>query len=271
MTMKHILAATAVAICVASPASADVTIKSVMDGKALGFGGKTPGTTYIKGNKMRSDADLGKSLQSTIFDLDEQKMYFFDSRKKDVEVWDMAAFAAELNGVVDTAGMKTSFAPNEQTKEIGGRKAEGHDVEMSVPFAMGGADGPPMMLTMTGVAWVVKDAPGTADYAQFYKAAAEKGWIFGHPSAAKAQPGQARAMAEMYREIAALGGIPYEMNMDMQIKMGDVGINPVGLVGGLLGRRGNSTMTTIIESIETGALSDEVFAPPAGRKLVPKN
>ena len=269
--MKHILAATAVAICFASPASADVTIKSVMDGKALGFGGKTPGTAYIKGNKMRSDADLGNRLQSTIFDLDAQKMYFFDSRKDEVEVWDMAAFAAELNTAVDTAGMKTSFAPNGQTKPIGGQNAEGHNVEMSVPFAMGGAGGPAMMLAMTGAAWVVKGAPGTADYAQFYKAAAEKGWIFSHPSAAKAQPGQARAMAEMYREIAALGGIPYEMNMDMQIRMGDVGVNPVAMLGGLLGRRGDSTMTTIVESIETGPLSDDLFTPPAGYQLVPKN
>jgi hypothetical protein len=269
--MKRILSTTAIAICVSSPAFADVTIKSVMDGAALGFGGRTPGTAYIKGNKMRSDADLGKSVQSTIFDLDAQKMYFFDSRKNEVEVWDMAAFAAELNSAVDTSGMKTSFAPNEQTKEIGGQKAEGYNVEMSVPFAMGGAGGPPMMLTMSGVAWVVKGAPGTADYAQFYKAAAEKGWVFSHPSAAKAQPGQARAMAEMYREIAALGGIPYEMNMDMQIKMGEVGMNPLGLLGALRGRSGNGLMTTIVESIETGALSDDLFTAPAGHKLVPKN
>jgi hypothetical protein len=267
--MKYTLATT-VAICFASPAFADVTIQSVMDGKVLGFGGKTPGTTYIRGNKMRSDADLGKRVQSTIFDLDAQKMYYFDSRKKEVEVWDMAAFASELNTAVDTAGMKTSYTPNGRTKEIGGQIAEGHDVEMSVPFAMGGAGGPAMMLGMTGEAWVVKGAPGTDDYAQFYLAAAEKGWIFIHPSAAKAQPGQARAMAEMYREIAALGGIPYEMNMDMQIKSGDVGVNPIGLVGGLLGRRG-STISTIIERIETGALSDELFELPAGYGLVPKN
>ena len=267
--MKRILTAAA-AICIALPAFADVTIKSVMDGKALGFGGRTPGTTYIKGNRMRSDADLGKRIQSTIFDLDAQKMYFFDSRKNEAEVWDMAAFATELETVVDTAGMTASYTPNGQTKTIGGQMAEGHDVEMSVPFAMGGAGGPAMMLGMTGETWVVKDAPGTADYVRFYMAAAEKGWIFTHPSAAKAQPGQARAMAEMYREIAALGGIPYEMNMDMQIRMGDVGVNPVGLVGGLLGRRG-STITTIIESIETGALSDDLFTLPAGYRLVPKN
>jgi hypothetical protein len=269
--MKRILAATTLTLAVTSAAFADVTIRSVMDGRVLGFARKSPSTTYIKDNRMRSDAELGKYVQSTIFDLDAQKMYFLDSRKDEVEVWDMATFAGELNRTVDTAGMKTSFAPNAQTKEIGGQTADGHEVEVSVPYVMGGASGPPMQLVMTGVAWVVKDAPGTADYARFYQAAAEKGWIFGHPSAAKAQPGQARAMAEMYREIAALGGIPYEMNMDMQIKAGDVGMNPIGLLNGLLGRSGNGLMTTVVESIETGALTDDLFTPPAGRRLVPKN
>lgn len=269
--MKRILAATALTLAVTSTASADVTIRSVSDGKVLGITRKSPSTTYIKDNRMRSDTDVGKHVQSTIFDLDAQKMYFFDSRKDVVEVWDMARFAGELGKSVDTAGMKTSFAPNGQTKEIGGQAAAGHDVEMSVPYVMGGASGPPMQLVMTGVAWVVKDAPGTADYARFYLAAAEKGWVFGHPSAAQAQPGQARAMAEMYRQIAALGGIPYEMNMDMQIKAGDVGMNPVALLGGLLGKSGNGLMTTVVESIGTETLTDDLFTPPADRRLVSKN
>jgi hypothetical protein len=270
--MKRILAATALTIGVSSTSFADVTIHSVMDGKILGFARKSPSTTYIKGNKMRSDADLGKYVQSTIFDLDAQKMYFFDSRKDVVEVWDVAAFAGEINKAVDTSGMKTSFTPNAQTKDVGGQQAEGYNVEMSVPFAMGGAGGPPMLMSMTGVAWVVKGAPGTDDYAQFYKAAAEKGWVFSNPAVAKAQPGQARAMAEMYREIAAVGGIPYEMNMDMQLKQGEVGINPIGMLNSLLGgKSGNGLMTTTVESIETVALSDDLFSPPAGRRLVAKN
>jgi hypothetical protein len=269
--MKRILAATALLMGITSTAWADVTIRSIMDGKVLGFARKAPSTTYIKGNKMRSDADLGKYVQSTIFDLDTQKMYFFDSRKDEVEVWDVAAFAGEINKSVDTSGMKTSFTPNAQTKDIGGQHADGYNVEMSVPFAMGGAGGPAMQMSMTGVTWVVKDAPGTVDYARFYKAAAEKGWVFSNPAAAKAQPGQARAMSEMYREIAAVGGIPYEMSMDMQLKQGDVGINPIGMLSGLLGRSGNGLMTTTVESIETGALSDDLFTPPAGRRLVTKN
>ena len=42
------------------------------------------------------------------------------------------------------------------------------------------------------------------------------------------------------------------------------GGNPLG---GLLGRIGTVSMTTLVQSVETGTLSDDLFAPPAGDKL----
>src|SRR6185295_19860210 len=105
--------------------------------------------------------------------------------------------------------------------------------------------------------------PGSADYSRFYKAAADKGFIFTNPTAAKAQPGQAKAIAEMYRQIADLGGLPYETDMD--IKM-----SGSGPMAGLLGRMGHLTMTTVVNAVETDALADDVFAPPAGYKLIVK-
>ena len=44
---------------------------------------------------------MGDKIQSTIFDLDAQKMYMFDSKKKEADVWDMAAFGAEMAKNVD--------------------------------------------------------------------------------------------------------------------------------------------------------------------------
>jgi hypothetical protein len=88
----------------------------------------------------------------------------------------------------------------------------------------------------------------------------EKGWIFSDPRGAKAQPGQAKAVAEMYRQVAAIGGIPYAS--DLQIKMsGD------GPLAGILAKIGNVTMTTTTDSVEVGPLADNLFAPPAGYKL----
>lgn len=253
-------AATVIVIGLAMPARADVTIKQSTEGKGMGMSGKTTGVSYIKGNRMRSDVVLGDKTQTTIFDLDAQKMYVFDSKKKEADVWDMAAFAEELSKSVDASSLKASIKPNGQTKEINGKTANGYDMEVSMNSTMGGSKDMSMTVTLSGPTWIVKGAPGTADYARFYKAAVEKGWIFGDPRAAKAQPGQAKATAEMYNQMAAIGGIAYQT--DMQIKM-----SGSGPMAGIMARMGNISMMSTVDSIETGALADDLFAPPAGYKL----
>jgi hypothetical protein len=256
------------AICIASflfvaPLSADVTIKQTVQGKALGMGGKTTSTTYIKGNKLRTDTVAGDKVMSTVFDVDDQKIYIFDNKKKEAEVWDMATFAQELSKSVDETSITGSVKANGQTKQIAGRAANGYDVQVSMQAGMAGSRDMNMTVTLSGPTWIVKGAPGSADYANFYRAAVEKGFIFTPPAAAKAQPGQAKAFAEMYRKFAEAGGIPYESTMD--IKMGGS-----GPLGGVLARMGNSTMTMVVDSVETTSLAADLFAPPAGYKLNPK-
>jgi hypothetical protein len=205
---------------------------------------------------------MGDKVQSTIFDLDAQKMYMFDSKKKEADVWDMAAFSAEMAKSVDISGLKASIKPNGQKKPFGSQSADGYDMDITVPAQLGGNKDMTMTINMTGPVWIVKNAPGAADYARFYKTAAERGWIFGDPRAAKGQPGQAKAVAEMYKQFADIGGIAYEM--DTQMKMGGGAGNPLG---GMLSRLGNVQMTTIVDDVQTGPLSDDLFAPPAGYKL----
>lgn len=261
--MKRVVLTTALTLGLALPAVADVTLKQTTGGKGMGISGKAGGTTYIKGNRMRSDVVMGDKTQTTIFDIDAQKMYIFDSKKKEADVWDMAAFGAELSKSVDMSNTKASVKPNGQKKEISGKSASGYDMEVTMDSAMGGNKEMMMTVTLSGPVWIVPNAPGAADYARFYKAAVEKGWIFSDPRAAKAQPGQAKAMAEMYNQIAAIGGIPYET--DMQIKMGGG-----GPMGAMLAKLGNVTMTTTTNAVEVGALADDLFAPPAGYKLTTK-
>ena len=90
--------------------------------------------------------------------------------------------------------------PNGQIKPIGGHTATGYDLEVAMQSsAIAGAKDMDMTAVLSGPIWIVRNAPGSADFARFYKAAVDKGWIFSDPRAAKAQPGQAKAMAEMYR------------------------------------------------------------------------
>ena len=251
---------TVLGLTLAFPAFADVTIKQTASGKALGLSGKHPGTAYIKGNKMRSDVVMGDRTLTTIFDVDAQKMYSFDSKKKEVDVWDMAAFAAELAKTVDVSSTTASLKPNGQTKQIGGQTATGYDIEITMPAALGGNNEMKMTVTLAGPVWIVKGAPGAADYNGFYKAAVENGWIFSDPRGAKAQPGSAKAMAEMYKQVADIGGIPYQTDVKIKFSGG-------GPMAGLMARMGGATLSTVVDSVETGPVPDDLFTPPAGYRV----
>jgi hypothetical protein len=128
---------------------------------------------------------------------------------------------------------------------------------------VGGPGGMAMTVTQHGSVWVVKDAPGTAEYASFYRSAAEKGWIFSDPRGAKGSPGQAKAMAEMYRQLASTGGVPYEVDVTISV----AGEGPMAAI---MSRMGNMSMGSTLQSIDTAALDDALFAPPAGYKLTPR-
>jgi hypothetical protein len=253
-----------VALAAGGPALADVTIKATGTGEGLGMSGTSSSTTYIKGLKMRIDGTLGKKATSTIFDVDNQKMIVLNDKKKEAEVWNMTAVSADVSNAVAVGGIKTTVKPNGQSKQVAGQGAEGYDLEIVVPATLGGPGGMAVTIVMTGTTWVVRGAPGTQDYSAFYAGAAEKGWIFTDPRAAKGQPGQARAMAQMYAEFAKLGGLPYESNTHIKLQ-GE------GVMGGLMAKMGNVTMTSTVESVDAAPIADSLFLPPADYKLEEKN
>jgi hypothetical protein len=258
MTKEAIAAILALAL--AAPALADVTIRASGTGKGLGMSGTTSSTTYIKGQKMRVDGTLGKKPSTTIFDVESQKMYVLDPGKKEAEVWDMTTLSQEISSAITLEGVRASIKPNGLTKAISGHNAEGYDIDIAVPATMGGSGGVAVMIAMNGTAWIVKGAPGTKDYSDFYLAASERGWLFSDPRAAKAQPGQAKAMAQMYAEFAKLGGLPYESNIEIKLQA-------EGMMGGMLAKLGGVTMSTTTDSVEAAPLADELFAPPADYTL----
>jgi hypothetical protein len=191
-------------------------------------------------------------------------MFMFDSRKKEADVWEMADFGKQVATAVDATEMSASVTSNGQTKQLSGRTATGYDMSISMPTRMGDEkSGMKMTVTLSGPVWVVKGAPGTQDYLHFYKAAADKGWIFGDPRAAQGAPGQAKAMTEMYRQLAATGGVPYET--EMNIKM-----SGEGPMAAMIAKMGGITSTTTVQSAESAPLSDQLFTPPADYKLNPK-
>ena len=247
-------------VSLVSPAFADVTVKSTVEGKGMGMAGTMVTTTYIKGNKMRNDVVMGDTTRTTIFDVDAQKMISFDSKKKEADVFNMQKMSEDMSKNVQVGEMKASLKPNGKTKQVSGKSATGYDMEINVPATMGGAKGMQMTVNLSGPIWVVKGAPGTAEYLGFYKNALDKGWFFSDPRQAKAQPGQAKAMAEVYRQLAATGGIAYEQ--EMNIKM-----SGEGPMAGVFAKMGAISSTQTITSIETSAVAADLFAPPADYKI----
>ena len=264
--MKQVVLAVVASLAIAVPAWADVTIKMTTGGKGMGIAQTMTGTTYIKGNKMRTDLVMGDKVQTTIFDLDAQKMFIFESQKKEADVWEMGAFMQEMGTAVDLTKITGGIKPNGQTKPIGSLTAHGYDMEISVPATPGGNKDMAMTVTLVGPVWIVKGAPGAEEYNRFYRNASEKGWIFSDPRVAKSQPGQAKAIAEMYKQFAAIGGIVYESDTQIKMSMAGSGGPGAGVMAGMLAKM-NMSMQTKVDDIQTTALADDLFAPPAGYKL----
>ena len=102
------------------------------------------------------------------------------------------------------------------------RPAAGYDMEISMPATMGGerrheddgdADRPDV------------DRQGRAGHGRVHRrstrARSRRAGSSATRARAKGSPGQAKAMAEMYKQLAATGGVPYET--EMNIKMGGDG------------------------------------------------
>ena len=152
---------------------------------------RSPGTTYIKGNKMRTDIRDGR--QDPDDDLRPRRaedVHRSTRRRRKPTCGTWRRSAARSSPTSTPPSMKASVKPNGQTKEIAGTDARPATTwRSSVPAAHGRQQGHDDDVTLAGPVWIVKDAPGTADYTSFYKAAVEKGWIFSDPRAAKASAG----------------------------------------------------------------------------------
>lgn len=237
-------------------AMADVTITATQKGKGMMASAMTGETvTRIKGGKMRGDS-LGDPPTSTLIDLDAQMMAVLNHKAKEATVTDLGQLQASM-GKMTNNNVRATVTSTGRRQEVAGRGCDEYQMEMIVPAFADPSS--PIMVTTSGPFCIVKNSPGKADYAAFYLKAAEKGFIVsGDPRQAKAQPGQAKSMTELYRQMARLG-VPYLMEID--IKMGGEG--PMGALMGKLGFGFTSTVTRV--SVE--AIPDALMAVPADYKV----
>jgi hypothetical protein len=244
------------ALLATAPALADVTITATQKGKgmmsALPSG---ESITRIKGGKMRADT-TGDAATTALFDLDAQTMASLNHKAKEATVTDLRELQATMRKVTDDS-IKATVTPTGRRQEVAGQGCDEYRIDMTVPATIDPSA--QMTITTTGPFCIAKDAPGKADYENFYLKAAERGFVVsGDPRQAKAQPGQAKSMTELYRQMARLG-IPYSMDMDF--KFGGEG--PMGALMGKLGFGFASTVTRV--SVEP--IPDSVMMVPPDYRL----
>lgn len=258
MVFRTAVVALSLVAC-ASVASADVKLVAQMSGKMMGMSPSGETVTYIKGNKMRTDQKMGGSELTTIMDVDAGEMIAINHKKKEADVWNVADMSETLqNAGAAATGVDVKVTPTGENKEIAGYAATGHDMVVSVDAAI--EDSPmKMTVTISGPAFLSTVAPGAKDYANFYIAAAEKGFFFGDPRAAKAQPGNARGMMALYRSMAEKG-VPLQSDLTIKLS-GD------GPMAGLFAKMGGGRMSTTVTSVSADPLAADLFEVPAGYKV----
>jgi hypothetical protein len=246
----------------ATCAHADITVTTMTSGKAafIDVGGE--GVNQFKGNRQRSDQMIGGRTQSLIIDIDGRRFVSLDSKKKSAVVTPLDSIADELQkvgiGVMEATLKKTS-----QTKQIAGYPCTVHDIYLTMPFSPTGQAGQGMDLTMVmnGTVCLSTSAPGLSDYQAFYKAAANSGFIFGDPRAAKSPTGaaQAKAYAALTKKMAEAG-----MALESQVSITASGDNPMAVV---FAKAAKCDINTTVTKIETGSLPAESFDIPTGYKV----
>jgi hypothetical protein len=251
------IARSLVLLAVASPLAADVTLETTTSGTGIGALADSTGRTMIRGHKMRTEATLGKKQLVTIFDLDAQTMTTLEPGRKRAEIIDMRQLAADISRAVDAQGIQTSFEPTGKTRQVAGMSCAEHQTSIRIRAQMEGMEGA-LVTIVSGPVWLAQGAPGHQDFRAFYLAAAEKGWIFERPEAAKAQPGRARAMADLNVAMARAG-----LMCASEVTIGFEGSGPMAAIFG----RMRTTITTEVTGVSTGSLADDLFVVPAGYKL----
>jgi hypothetical protein len=255
--MRPVMAATVAILMAPSASWADVTITSTVSGKGLGAGGGMQSVTYVKGTKMRTE--LGETI--TIHDAAGRQMIVLNTKKREAEIYDMAKVGAEMQKNLRGGEPRAEITPTGQKKEILGQSCDEYNLMISMPMAQG--DQAALTLTMSGPLWVARGAPGSADYAAFYKAAAENGLVFGNPQQAKSQAAQMKSTTEMYGKIADLKGVPYQM--ETQIKF-----EGSGVLASMMNKMGGVSTALTVSAVSTDPIPDDKFAVPAGYKTTNK-
>lgn len=255
MSVLRLVPTAFVCAAIATPVSADVTLHLKGNGRV--FGGDTPDSTeYRKGLTLRTDSIASGGTVSTIHDLAAGRVIVLWHFSKTAEVIERQTIAQALAraGLSETP---PSITPTAESRQIAGWTCIVHNVKSSSgPMAVEMT--PALPVVVEGTVCLVKNGPGQAEFAAFYRAIAESVFLL-DPQRAKEQPAAARATADYYRRMAELG-VPFATEMT-------ISFGPDGPPPDVMKEAGN-TYRTEVTSVSTAPIPDSMFEIPADYTVV---
>lgn len=223
-------------------------------------------TTKIKGSKMRTDIVSGPINVSTIVDVASKQMIILRVDQKTATI--VAPPAAPATPAAQGPSIDASVKPTGKSQTIDGVKCDEYTFTTTVDMSTmgGGSQMPPeaaammkgVKIVVSGSAWMAKDAPGAEEYMAFQKTLAASDMA----SAASAMSGMSiPGMREAMKAMASANGLTY-------LNESTVSFEGEGQMVEMMKQMGPMKVTSKVSSINTDAISDDLFKVPEGYTII---
>ena len=206
----------------------------------------------IMGVHVIRDGDPGRVY---VYDVAGGRVVILDRVKQEAESYDAVKAAAEVEKRMPSGLISGEIARTGRTKDLLGVRCEEYTFMLKAPLAEG------VSLLRSGTAWLAKQGPGVEEYLAFYRSA-DTVLAAGSIKTPKALVAVSRTDTEFYRRIAAIGGMPYAMEMKLTVEGG-------GFTARLLRTSLAWSRIVTTTAVETTPLQDQMFAVPKGWKMKP--
>jgi hypothetical protein len=277
--MKRWLATTLAVLVCSAALRADVTIvqtTTVEGGMAAmaaqaGAGNLSPKmTTRLKGQRTRTDVETGQVSIATIMDLASKQIIILRLDQKTATVSTVPAAMTPPEGAAavkpPVASVDGTVKPTGKSQVLDGFKCD--EYLFTTRMNMGEVTGrqmPPeaaammqgVTMVMNGSMWVAKDAPGAGEFLAFQKAASANAMAAVTGASGVNIPG----MEKLMKAMADLQGLAYLTEMTINIE-------GTGQMADMMRQMGAMKVTTKVNSINTDAISDDLFKVPEGYTVI---
>jgi hypothetical protein len=264
----------AITLCgCASWTRADVTITESVAQEFAGVGAKFTQVQTVRGSSLRVEDSA--SAEAWIYDAAAGAIIRLDAQQREARTYDAVRARADAEREVHIDASASQFSATGRTRLLRGRACREYRFDVRVPLgsatsatvALGSSVRALLgavrarALLVRGSVWIASSGAGVAEYVEFHRRAAERGVILSDAGARDQGDGLlalalVRARAELDRQVAALGGMPWAMDLTVRPQSSAV------LARLDLRLRGRQRTRTI--AVTTDAISDDAFAVPPG-------